>query len=261
MVACVFGIVFDSNTTPTNRPFLIIDMNTFRWCLWALLSVIPVTAFAQRTDFDKIVQPTDIRAKDYVELLVQLAWLNNPRHEALESNKHVEEESVKIARLGWVDGITTSFNLNQNAFGQSDNNIFFPTYNLNASFNLGAILKTPLQVKTAKEKVRIAEYLLDQEKLQVRGEVLRRYRDYQYSIELLKLRTQAVEDIYVNYVAIKESFERGTASFRTYMEASQSYNKSLEEKLAAETEVAKNRITLEEIIGVKLEDIDRMERR
>ncbi len=237
-------------------------MKKMRYCLyWAILYLVPLTAWAQRTNFDKIVQPIDIRARDYVEMLVQLAWINNPKYEALESNKRIEEQSVKIARLSWVDGITTSFNLNQNAFAPATDNVFFSIYNLNASFNLGAILRTPLQVKAAKEKVRIADYMLNQEKLQVRGEVLRRYRDYLFSIELLKLRTQAVEDIYANFVAIKESFERGNTTFRTYMEASQSYNKSLEEKLEAENQVAKARITIEEIIGVKLDEIDRMERR
>lgn len=236
-------------------------MKTWKLALWAALFFVPTIIFAQKTNFDKIVQPTDVRARDYVEMLVQLAWINNPKYEALESNKHIEEQSVKMARLSWIDGITTSFNINQNAFASSAENVFFPTYNLNASFNLGAILRTPLQVKAAKEKVRIAEYLFNQEKLQVRGEVLRRYRDYLYGIELLKLRTQAVEDLYTNFVAIKESFERGTTSFRTYMEASQSYNKSLEEKLESENTLAKARITLEEIVGVKLDEIDKMERR
>lgn len=236
-------------------------MRTYKHLIWIVLFFVPMAIFAQRTNFDKIVPPADVRASDYTELLVQLAWINNPKHEALESNKHYEEHLSKVAGMGWMDGITASFNINQKAFTNTENNIFFPTYNLNTSFNLGTILKTPIQVKAAKEKVRISEYMIDQEKLQVRGLVLRSYRDYLHAIELLKLRTQAVEDLYTSFVAIKESFEKGTTSFRTYMEASQSYNKSLEDKLESEKDLAKARISLEEIIGVKLDDIDKMNKK
>jgi outer membrane protein TolC len=236
-------------------------MRFYKLFIGTSLFVLPILSFAQKTDFNKIVTPTDSRAKDYTELLVQLAWLNNPRHEALESAKHIEEHQAKLARMTWIDGITASFNINQNAFVNTENNIFFPTYNLNASFNLGAILKTPVNVKAAQEKIRITEYNIDQTKLQLRAEVLRRHRDYLYAIDLLKLRTQAVEDLYSSFIAIKESFEKGTTSFRTYMEASQSYNKALQERLEAENDLSKSRITLEEIVGAKLDDIDKMERK
>ena len=44
-------------------------------CLFVLL---PLAAFSQPTDFNSVVQPVEVKAREFPEYLVQLAWLNRP---------------------------------------------------------------------------------------------------------------------------------------------------------------------------------------
>lgn len=228
--------------------------------LLVFCQMMPTILWAQRTDFDKIIQPTDKRAHDFSEVLVQLAWINNPKYEGMQTDSRAERENIKLAQKSWLDGVSASFNINQGNLQPASQNSFFPVYNFSASFNLGTILKTNHHVRAAKERLRKVEHNIDQEKLQLRAEVLSRYRNYLYAIEMVKLRTQALEDLRSSYMLAKNNFEKGTASFRTYIEAANAYNNANAEKVSAEHQLALARIEIEEIIGVKLDEVENMNR-
>lgn len=231
------------------------------WLFIWLLIIDNEECVAQQTDFNKVVPPTGSRAQNFEDVLVQLAWINNPRYNALESQKHIEREKVKIAKLSWTEGVAANFNLNQGNIQPANDNIFFPMYNFSATFNLGTILKTPYEVRNAKERERIADYEINQAKHQLRSEVLTRYRKYEASIEVLKIRTKASEDLYTSYTLVKKSFEQGNTTLKTYIEATNAYNQSLEQKLVAESNVSIALIALEEVIGVPLEEVKKMDKK
>ncbi|MBK9463094.1 MAG: TolC family protein [Sphingobacteriales bacterium] len=224
----------------------------FIYCL--LFFLFATNLYAQRANFDKIVYPLDMRAKDFKEVLVQLAWLNNPNNDNLSKSIIIERDKVKLEKQSWMNGVTTSFNLNEGNFSQQANG-FFPIYNLNASITLGTILSTPTKVKIAKQNVQIAENKVNQQKLQLRAEVLRRYQTYLSSIEILKVRTQAVEDMRVMQTMVIRKFEQGLATVEEYTQALKSYNETIEGKTAAENDIAIAKISIEEMIGMTLEEI------
>lgn len=252
-----------TNQVNKQQPIFIMKNITYKFIgllIW-LIVINEDDVSAQKTDFNKIVPPSGSRAANLEEVLVQVAWINNPRYDALESQKHIEREKVKIAKLSWTEGIAANFNLNQGNVQPTNDNIFFPMYNFSATFNLGSILKTPYEVRNAKERERIAEYEINQAKHQLRAEVLSRYRKYEAAIEVLKIRTKASEDLNTSYVLVKKSFEQGNTTLKTYIEATNAYNQSLEQKLVAESNVSLTLIALEEVIGVPLDEVKKMDKK
>lgn len=221
---------------------------------WIALLLLSSQVYAQRTNFDKVVLPLDVRAKDYKELLVQLAWLNNPDNDNLSRVVSVEKDKVKLEKKSWTNGVTASFNLNEGNF-VNQSNLFFPIYNLNASVTLGTILNTPHKVKIAQQNVKIAENKVNQQKLQLRAEVLRRYETYLASIEILRVRTQALEDARTLKTATVRKFEQGLASVEDYAQALKSYSEALEGGTTAESNIKVAKIAVEEMIGMTLEDV------
>ena len=222
-----------------------------RFVYYTIFFLFSVSLYAQRTDFDKVVLPLDARAKDFQELLVQLAWMNNPNNENLSKGVTIERDKVALEKQSWMNGITASFNINEGNISQAANG-FFPIYNLNASVTLGTIMSTPHKVKIAKQNVKIAENKLNQQKLQLRAEVLRRYQTYLSSIEILKVRTQAVEDVRVMQTMVIRKFEQGLSTVEEYTQALKSYNEVIEGKTAAENDIVMARLSLEEKIGFAL---------
>ncbi|MFK7907635.1 MAG: TolC family protein [Chitinophagales bacterium] len=223
------------------------------FCLFCLTN-----AQAQRTNFDKIVMPLEQMARDYKEALVQLAWVNNPDNKVLEHEVNIAEIDKKSAKTIWLENVQASFNLNEGNF-RSDSaiggNLFFPKYNFSASISLGSLFKTSHETKRAEQKLDIAHHKVNQRKLQIRAETLTRYEDYLMTIEMLKLRTQAVEDFYATYLALSKKFKESRASLEEYNQASSTYYTALENKLRSESEVAVAKISLEEMIGVRLEEV------
>ncbi|MEZ4885983.1 MAG: TolC family protein [Chitinophagales bacterium] len=225
----------------------------FLFCLLQLSNIQ-----AQRTNFDRIVIPTDQITRDYKEALVQLAWVNNPDNKVLEHEVNIAEIEKKAAKWTWADNVQASFNLNEGNFQKETDpggNLFFPKYNFSASVSIGSLLRTSSETKKAEQQLDIAHHRVNQRKLQIRAETLKRYEDYLTAVEMLKLRTQAVEDFYATYLAVTKKFKESRSSLEEYNQASTTYYTALENKLRGESDVELAKISLEEIIGVKLEEV------
>ncbi len=227
--------------------------------LFILLCLFQLTNLqAQRTNFDKVVIPLERLTRDYKEKLVQLAWANNPDNKVLEHEVKIAEIDKKAAKTIWLESVQASFNLNEGNFRSEDQaggNLFFPKYNFSASLSLGALFKTSSETKRAEQQLDIAHHRVNQRKLLIRAETLSRYEDYLTAIEMLKLRTQAVEDFYATFLAVSKKFKESRSSLEEYNQASTTYYTALENKLRGESEVNLKKISLEEIIGVSLEEV------
>lgn len=215
--------------------------------------------FAQNANFDEIVIPLERLTRDYKEKLVQLAWANNPDNKVLEHEVNIAEIDHKGAKTTWLESVQATFNLNEGNFrSKTDSavgNLFFPRYNFSASISLGSIFKTSRETKITAQKLDIAHHRVNQRKLQIRAETLARYEDYLTAIEMLKLRTQAVEDFYATFLAVSKKFKESRSSLEEYNQASTTYYTALENKLRGESDVNLKKIALEEMIGVSLEKV------
>lgn len=235
-----------------------------------LISLFAFPNFAQKVDFDKVVTPPEMGTRNFKEYLVQLAWMNSPENTAVQEEKKLREYEYKYEKKDWMKDIRFSINLNENNLsrkdtvflvpGQQDNsNVnLFPIFNLNASVSLGTFTNRKNKLGIAEQRVKIAEADVNQKKLQVRAEVLKRYEEYEMQQEVLKASTQAEEDASQAYILITDLFKVDKATFEDYNAASSTYHTAVEKRIRANADLNIARLKVEEMIGITLKEATKM---
>lgn len=214
---------------------------------------------AQQTDWDAIVQPIDAKSRDFSEYLVQLAWMNNPLGLISQDQVKNAEGALKNTKKEWMRDVQATFNLNEAnlAGGGSDSasNIFFPRYNFGINFNLYNILTQKGKNDVGKRDVKIAAHRVNQSKLELRAETLVRYASMRLSKEILKTRTLVEQEMYANFILVKQLYTNDEKSLEDYTAATSAYYDAQEARIRAETDLLMAKLRLEEIIGVKWEKV------
>jgi len=227
--------------------------------LLLFLVLFPLLANSQNVDYNNIILPDGASEISFAEKLVRLAWKNNPANRILERQKNISEYEIKQARWSWLDefriqGNVNEFVLNENADvgGRAD---FFPLYNLSAQVRLGFFVDIPLETKKKKEEYYIAQSNIDLQKIGLRAEVLKRYELYLMNRELLKVQTEATEDLFATFSIVEQNFKNGQATLEEYNLILDRYNTQKIRKITAQGNFNRSKIEVEEMIGVKLEDV------
>ena len=248
-----------------------------------------MTSAAQIADFNRVVQPVDMKSRDFKEYLVQLAWMNLPENHVYEEEIKIAEEELKITKKDWLKDLQLTFNLNEanisstsgggtrtntvTTFETVDDltttkretttiepvpeqtNVFFPRYNLGASFNIGTFATMKSRKKIKESAIEIAEHRLNNQKLAVRAEVLSRYQKLLLAVEILKTRTQIEQDAQSNFLLISQLYKTDEKSFEDYNEANTAYTTAMESRMKAETEVEIAKYDMEALIGISWKDV------
>jgi outer membrane protein TolC len=212
---------------------------------------------AQQADFDAVVIPIETKARDFSEYLVQLAWLNQPESAIAQDEVKNATDEAKNTKKEWMRDVQANFNINEgNIQGTDENgNIFFPRYNFGIGVNLYNITSQKSKNDIGKRDVRIAEHRVNQRKLEIRAETLQRFALYKLAKELFKTRTLAEQEANANYLVIQQLYKTDEKTFEEYTTASATYYAAQEARLKAETEVMLAKIGLEEMIGIKWEQV------
>lgn len=221
-----------------------------------------LTGFAQNIDYDKIILPESITEADFGERLVQLAWQNNPANQELIEKKEAAKYDVDLAKWSWLRTITASGNLNEYTINpekaQEQNPAFtpfFPRYNFGLTLSLGTIFLTPIETRAAKSNLRIADEVINQQKLALRAEVLTRYQDYLMNQKLFDVQSEVTEDEYAEFLLMEQNFKAGEVTLTNYKKSLNGYNTELIKRITLERDLKVAKIALEQMIGVKIEDI------
>ncbi len=212
---------------------------------------------AQQSDFDAVVLPVEMKARDFSEYLVQVAWLNQPESAIAQDEVKNAQDEEKNTRKEWMRDVQATFNLNEGNLRGSDSlgNVFFPRYNFGVSVNLFNILSQKNKNTIAKRDVRIAEHQVNQRKLAIRTETLMRYAQYKLAKELFKTRTLAEQEASANYLLIQQLYKTDEKTFEEYTTASVAYYQAQEGRMKAETDVMLAKFRLEEMLGIKWEQV------
>jgi len=235
----------------------------FRKCTFALSILFCLNGLnAQQTDFDFVVQPVEAKARDLSEYLVQLAWLNNPESAVAQEEVKVAQDEAKNTRKEWMRDVQATFNLNEANLRGVDSlgNVFFPRYNFGVSVNLFNILSQGNKNKIGKREIRIAEHKVNQRKLEIRAETLSRYANFKLARDIVKTRTLAEQEVYTNFVLIQQLYKTDEKTFEEYITASSAYYKAQEARMQAENEALLAKYRLEEMIGLKWEQVQHPEK-
>ena len=212
---------------------------------------------AQQADFDAIIIPVETKARDFSEYLVQLAWLNQPESAIAQDEVKNAHDEAKNTRKEWMRDVQANFNINEgNLQGVDESgNIYFPRYNFGVGLNLYSLTSQKSKNNVGKRDVLIAEHRVNQRKLEIRAETLQRYALYKLAKALYKTRTLAEQEANANYLVIQQLYKTDEKTFEEYTTASATYYAAQEARLKAETDVMLAKIGLEEMIGIKWEQV------
>jgi outer membrane protein TolC len=133
--------------------------------------------------------------------------------------------------------------------------LFYPKYNFGATLTLGNFVSDPLNVKMMKEQKKVAELTVNSQKITIRAEVLRRYNTYLASKRVLDVRRIAMEDANTSKLMIEQRFKNGESTITDYNTSQENYNNQLTQQILAESNYNIAKIDVEEMIGVRLEDV------
>ncbi len=230
----------------------------FKPTLIALFILLNLSALAQSSiDYNKIILPEGIDSTSIKEKLVQLAWKNSPQTGILENNLMIAEVKIKSAKLSWLDNIVASGNVNQfniepgsDAFNRSQ---FFPLYNFSVNIPLGIFSNVPQTTKIARYEKDNQKKLINESKLVLRAEILRRYETYLYYDSVYKIQIDLTDNMQNNYALIESKFKNGEATLEQFTNISNSYNQQLINQLNAKNNLEIAKINIEEMIGIDLE--------
>jgi len=220
---------------------------------------ICIVAEGQKIDYNTIILPMNAADVEFSEKLVRLAWQNNPSVEVLTHEMDQSRYEVKYAKWNWLDNIRVSGNINEFNIDKSSNPFagsqFYPRYNISATVSLGDIFARPIKIKSLKENVYISNDVIDQKKLEIRAEVLKQYNTFLSHKEIHDLRTQMLEDALSDFKIKEQNFAKGEIVLTEYTQSLDRYNQQKINKILAENDMINSRIGLEELIGVKLSDV------
>lgn len=222
------------------------------------LSILLVfAAFALKAQVNKTVMDTTTDIKDK---LVQLAY-NNPAIKVRNYERDKTVAELNKAGANWLNYVTVSANLNDVTLGAYKNTtdyrsqIYYPLWNVGVAIPLGSFTGKSNDVKIARRNVDIATAEQDNAKRQIKAMVLSKYHDYQMTKEMLTLQNEVTEDDYAAFSQAETKLASGSISYEAYTVASQRYNDDRNKKLSLERDLANIKLEIEEIIGVKLEDV------
>ena len=222
-----------------------------------ILALFAQIMFAQQTDYETIVQPVENKARDFSEYLVQLAWLNNPESLIAQSEAKNARDLDKNTRKELLKDFGLTFNLNEGNLRKAEegSNLFFPRYNFGATVNVFNLTSQKAKNRVSKRTIDIAEQRANAQKLELRAETLTRYTAFRLARNIYRQRALSEQEVYANYVLIKQLFETDEETFEKYTAANNAYYAAQEAKLNAEANVLTARYALEAIIGLKWEQV------
>lgn len=215
------------------------------------------TVSAQQTDFDAVIQPIETKARDFSEYLVQLAWTNYPESAIAQDEWLNARSDNKNIKKEWMRDVAASFNLNESNLRGVDTsgNVFFPRYNIGVTLNLYNILTQKEKSQIGKRRVDIAGHRVNQRKLEIRSETLQRWANFRLAREIVKERALVEQELNNTFIIVQQLYKSDEKTLEEYTTASAAYYQAREARIRAATELELAKFQLEEIIGLRWEQV------
>ena len=224
-----------------------------------LFLVISAPVWGQNVDYNKIILPEYTKSADMGEKLVQIAWKNNPTNEIYRREVTIADVDVRQSTTAWLDIVRFTGNMNEftinpqtDVYGRS---AFFPRYNISASISLGQFFSIPYNTKRNKERLVMAQSNVNAQKLAVRNAVLKAYNAFLLREKIFKVQSQLLLDNETSHKLIEQRFKNGETNFETYSLSLNNYSEITIGQMEAETNYKNAKLDLEQLIGMRLEDV------
>ncbi|MDX2188871.1 MAG: TolC family protein [Bacteroidota bacterium] len=217
---------------------------------------VAIQCLSQSINYEKVIVNKDsIKSDDLLEKLISIAWENYPRNRSFNNKINQANENVKQAKNSWMNNLNVYSSFNSFNNTQNQNFVIVPNLGMGISINIGSIYMLPSKIKVAAEEKNIAENSSNEQKLYIRSEVIRRYNEYKLMLDLLTFQSMAAEEMRMTNTLIKKRFQNGEVSVEEYNKAFAAYSLAQERAITSESNYRSNKAALEELIGIKLEEI------
>ena len=170
-------------------------------------------------------------------------------------------EEAKATRNSWstmggVTGNLNEFSIRKfTSSEQQTGNFFYPRYNFYLQLPLSLLFQNPHLKNVAKSKISAAEDQVNLMKLELRSRVLKFYSEYKKSELVWLLKKQSVSDDESTYLLVEQKFKNGEVMVDEYMKAQRGRNDLKVQLAIAENDLKKAKLDVEEVIGMRLEDV------
>ena len=221
--------------------------------------LISTASFGQYVDYNKVILPEGAQAGDFAEKLVQLAWRNHPDNEMIRRQVDVVAFDVKKSSAEWAEIINFRANVNEFTLNPASDPlsraVFYPKYNISAELSLGTFFRIPYNIKQNKERLMIAQTQVNSKKLMVRNQVLKSYNEYLMREKMYKIQSQLALDNETSHKLVEQKFKNGEITFETYSQSLSAFSATTLAQLEAERDFKNAKLDIEQLIGMKLEDV------
>jgi outer membrane protein TolC len=226
-----------------------------RQCIvYMLILMLPGLVNAQT--FTSVAAMNDSATIVYMDRLAKLAENYYPQNEYFRGKVDVMQEGLYQAKWSWLNTLSMSYQYNpKQAVDNSTTSSIFPQFGIGITVNIGNIFLTPSRVTQANAELKASQASLSTQISYIRAEVKRRFAKYLQSLDMLKIRQRAVNDSESEVEYIKHKFEKGETTIDEYNKVLRSYTDNLQGKVTSEGDVLYTKISVEELIGMKLEDV------
>lgn len=226
----------------------------------SFLFLAPIMALQAQVKKVKAPQESAVAPKDIKDKLVELA-LKNPSIKVRDYEKDKTVYELNKTGTSWLNYVTASANFNDVSLGKFKgtndprNQLYYPLWNVGINVPLGTLFGKPNEVKIARRNVEIATAEQEVAHRQIKTMILSKYHDFLMTREMLTMQNEMVEDDYAIFSQAETKLASGSISYEEYSAASKKYNDDRTKKLSLERDLNVFKLEIEEIIGMRLEDV------
>lgn len=206
------------------------------------------SCLAQETMMDQVDQ-------SFLDTLISLAKKHYPKVKFFEARSNSYKSALQTEKLGWLQPLTFSYVYQPNNAVSAVNPVFLSGYQFGMFINIGSLIQRPSVIKKAREELKAAESEQAEYDILIATEVKKRYYDYLLQLNMLRVLTKNLLDAQAMLSDIGSRYQKSEISFEEYSKALLLVNVNTQSKLEKESNLLIARSALEELTGIKPEEL------
>lgn len=191
----------------------------------------------------------------FLEKLISITKENYPKVKNYTIRTQIAKNNITRQQVSWLDAISLSYVYQPKTTFDIIKPSFLNGYQVAVGVNVSTFFKKPIDIRDAKEELKIAKNDEEEYNLLLDTEVKRRYFTYIQQLNNLKLLTKSLVDAESIQKDLRLKYERGEATLDQYSQGLITLTTTSQAKLVAESGLLIAKASLEELIMKKIEDV------
>jgi outer membrane protein TolC len=209
-----------------------------------------------------LYRPDSMRIGDIREKLVQLA-MQGPTYEMVDHASLAAGYQIKVVKSSYLGMLSAQANVNEySIIHQKDANgvvipNYYPLFNLALNVPFDIFTRTSNNIKIAKENYDITTAAKNQKFREIKADVLSKYENYLLARQLVELQGKITQSEYATLKRAESDFAENLVKLEDVEKAQKSYINEQVKSLTLQKDLNLTKIAIEQIIGVKIEEVER----